>query len=101
MATIPNGFPISLRSWPSKSADATDLPTLFQRIQTERGGFVNISEDILREEIAKEEAGQVVEDESEDEEDKNAEDVKARTAARQDLLQQITYIHQLCDNVSR
>lgn len=92
MASIPNGFPISLRSWPTKSADATDLPTLFQRIQTERGGFLDISEESLREEIAKEESGQLVEVESESEEDRNAEDLKARAAARQELLQQITYV---------
>ena len=92
MTALPNGFPISLRSWPTKSADTTDLPTLFQRIQTERGGFSNINEDSLHKEIAKQESGEVLEEESEDEEDKNAEDVKARAAARQELLQQITYV---------
>lgn len=53
---------------------------------------MNISEESLREEIAKEESGQAVDDESEDEEDKTAEDIKARAAARQELLQQITYV---------
>jgi len=95
MASIPNGFPISLRSWPTKLTDATDLPTLFQRIQTERGGFLNISEDSLRAEIVKEESNKKIEDESDNEEDKDAEDVKARVAARQELLQQITYVPQL------
>ena len=53
---------------------------------------MNINEDSLHEEIAKQESGEVLEEESEDEEDKNAEDVKARAAARQELLQQITYV---------
>lgn len=33
-----------------------------------------------------------MEEESEDEEDKNGEDIKARAAAKQELLQQITYV---------
>lgn len=92
MASIPNGFPISLRSWPSKSTDTTDLPTFFQRINIERGGLINVNEENLQDEIAREAAGHVEDESSEDEEEKGTDEVKARAAAREELLQHIRYV---------
>jgi hypothetical protein len=92
MASIPNSFPISLRSWPPKSTDTTDLPTFFQRINAERGGLINVNEDSLQEEIAREAAGHVEDASSEDEDDKGSDEVKARQAAREELLQHIRYV---------
>ncbi|CAG8978181.1 hypothetical protein HYALB_00013172 [Hymenoscyphus albidus] len=92
MGSIPNNFPISLRSWPSstKPAEGPDLKTLFGRINSERGGFRNLTEESLRQEIAEEEANKPEEDEEEGS-DKQDEDVepdrmKELMAAREELI---------------
>ncbi|CAG8957701.1 hypothetical protein HYFRA_00000036 [Hymenoscyphus fraxineus] len=94
MGSIPNNFPISLRSWPSstKPAEGPDLKTLFGRINSERGGFRNLTEESLRQEIAEEEANKPEEDEEEGS-DKQDEDVepdrmKELMAAREELIAQ-------------
>ena len=55
MSAIPSDFELSLRAWP-KDDTGSALPTLIQRINTERGDFRNLTEDDLLAEIEKEEA---------------------------------------------
>lgn len=55
MSSIPDHFPISLRAWPQKDEKAGALASLISRINIERGGFRNFTEDSLAEEISKEE----------------------------------------------
>lgn len=95
MSALPTQFPVSLRSWPSNEADPNKaLPFLIQRINSERGGFLNLDEDELREQIAKEEAGGETADDSavspEDGEEK-PDRMKELMAAREDMLAQIEY----------
>lgn len=73
MSAIPPDFELSLRAWPNDDTGSA-LPTLIQRINTERGDFRNLTEEDLLAEMEKEEASGVkatheddVSSESEDE----------------------------------
>lgn len=55
MSEIPADFALSLRAWPNAD-NGSALPTLIQRINTERGDFRNLTEEDLEGEIAREEA---------------------------------------------
>ncbi|KUJ09258.1 uncharacterized protein LY89DRAFT_690314, partial [Mollisia scopiformis] len=90
-----NDIPVSLRSWPSIANDSNALPTLIQRINIERGGFLNITEESLRQEIADEELnGQDEEDSSSSDEEDEPDKLKALMAAREELLKEIEQAHQ-------
>ncbi|RDL41560.1 uncharacterized protein BP5553_01539 [Venustampulla echinocandica] len=109
MASIPNEFPISLKPKPLRPTEPT-LPTLIQRINFERGGFHNISEESLRQEIA--EAGRTgsrggekgttdEEEEDEEDDDDDGEDgeeepdrMKELMKAREEILGQIDGAYQ-------
>lgn len=98
MSSIPNGFPISLKSWPSNTKTAVDLPTFFQRVNFERGGLTKFNEATLREEIQEDELSksQGVEDEQgEDVEMKGAEEEKGKVATREELLSMLRYVQSL------
>lgn len=49
---------LSLRVWPTKDAAAESLPFLISRINEQRGGFCNITEQSLEEEIRAQDAGE-------------------------------------------
>lgn len=86
-------IPISLRSWPSNTQDSSALPTLIQRINIERGGFLNITEESLRQEIAEQELnGQNEEEESSSEDEEEPDKVKELMTARDELLKEIEYV---------
>lgn len=90
MAALPSQFPISLRSWPSANSD-DELPSIISRINSERGGFLNITEESLRHEIEEElnnNAGSS--SSSEDEEEPGT--VKKVTAARDQLILDLEYV---------
>ena len=97
MGSMPDDFPISLQSWPSKNNDpASTLPTLFQRIFVERGGLRNITEESLRQEIAEEEAAAAAGNEkgaSDEEEDEEPDRLKELMTARADMLDHIQYVY--------
>ncbi len=63
MGPIPGNFPISLRAWPSAKGDGQQLPFI-QRIDYERGGFLNVTEESLKQEIAEAEASSGDDDEA-------------------------------------
>jgi mediator of RNA polymerase II transcription subunit 17 len=97
MASIPNDFPTSLRSWPaSNTNDSTSLPNLIQRINIERGGFRHITEESLRQEIAEAEAGagSGEEDGSSDEEDEEEEPDRKKEleTAKVEMQAQLQYV---------
>ncbi|CZT50663.1 related to SRB4 DNA-directed RNA polymerase II holoenzyme and Kornberg`s mediator (SRB) subcomplex subunit [Rhynchosporium secalis] len=95
MDTIPNEFPISLRSWPAANSNDA-LPSIIQRINLERGGFQYITEESLRQEIAREEEelnnGDNAESSSEDEEEPDK--AKELNTAREEFIGQIEQAHQ-------
>lgn len=79
-----------MRSWPSSAHDPSALPTLIQRINTERGGFLNITEESLRQQIAEEELnGQDEEESSSSEEEEEPDRLKELMTAREELLREI------------
>jgi mediator of RNA polymerase II transcription subunit 17 len=89
MDSIPNEFLISLQSWPLKEKDPNSaLPALIQRINIERGGFRDLSEDGLRQEIAEAEAGEG-EDSSDEEEEEKPDRLKELVTAREEMLQNL------------
>ena len=94
MTALPTGFPVSLRPWPSKSSDGgAALQTLIQRVNAERGGFVNISEESLRQEIAEAEALEGEDEDTSDEEvDPEPDRAKELQAARDQMLGQLEYV---------
>ncbi|TAQ86630.1 hypothetical protein B7494_g5042 [Chlorociboria aeruginascens] len=96
MGSVPGGFPVSLRSWPSSDSNSnSDLPTIIARINAERG-FLNLTEEGLRQEIADEEAGlnRAEDSSSSDDEDEEHDRAKELATARQDMLEQIDKAHQ-------
>jgi len=87
MESIPNGFPISLQSWPSTEEDPNSaLPVLIQRINFERGGFRELTEEGLRQEIAEAEAENAEDDSSEDEEEEKPDRMKELMTTREEML---------------
>lgn len=93
MGPMPDDFPISLQSWPSKNDDpANALPTFFKRIYVERGGLRNLTEEGLRQEIADEEAAAAAGNDNGDVEEDQAEEpdrMKELMTARADMLDHI------------
>jgi hypothetical protein len=88
MGSIPPEFPISLRSWPTDTDFKSDLPELIRRINFERGGFREISEESLRQEIAEEEAN-AGDDSSEEDEEEKPDRTKELFTAREEMIDQI------------
>ncbi|KAH7312018.1 subunit 17 of mediator complex-domain-containing protein [Rhexocercosporidium sp. MPI-PUGE-AT-0058] len=93
MDTIPNEFPISLRSWPSANSNDA-LPSIIQRINLERGGFKNITEESLREEIAREELNNGDNGDSSSEDEEEPDKAKELNTAREEFIGQIEQAHQ-------
>lgn len=95
MASIPGDLPISLRSWASNinDNDPKHLLTIIQRINFERGGFHNITEESLSQEIAEAELNnEDGDDDGTSEEDEEEPDrAKELLVARDEILMQIEY----------
>jgi mediator of RNA polymerase II transcription subunit 17 len=97
MPALPTQFPVSLRPWPLSDGDPSNaLPSLIQRINSERGGFLGLDEDELREEVAREEAGAGTGEEDDDASPEEGEDrpdrMKELATAREEMLAQIEYL---------
>ncbi len=96
MGSIPNEFPVSLKPWPStKGKDASSLADSIRRINIERGGFINISEESLRQEIADAEAGNEGEENGssgEEEAEEEPDRPKELMNAKREMLMQIEYV---------
>lgn len=95
MSKIPPDFALSLRAWPTDN-NGSALPTLIQRINTERGDFRNLTEDDLGAEIAREEALGVKaahEDDvsSEDEDEAEPDRAKEVMEKKQQMLMWLEY----------
>lgn len=93
MGSISNDFSISLKPWPSKENDiANDLSTLIQRINNERGGFRDLTEESLLQEIAENEAAKEhgSSDEGEEEEEETGPvGVKDHLSAKFEMVAQL------------
>lgn len=91
--TTPNASPFSLRPWPIGDKKPKNLGEFIARVNAERGGFRNVTEAQLREEIAAQENGHVeVErssDEEEEEEESDADKGKNVMEAREEVLKNL------------
>ncbi|KAI1092937.1 subunit 17 of mediator complex-domain-containing protein [Rostrohypoxylon terebratum] len=89
--------PFSLRPWPTGDKKPKNLSEFITRVNAERGGFRNMTEAKLREEIAAEENGQIEVDQSSDgEEEEETDDDKQKNvmAAREEFLRNLESAHQ-------
>ncbi|CAD6443785.1 d316de0b-e674-447d-8bce-7a5d8d82e475 [Sclerotinia trifoliorum] len=97
MTSLPHGIPISLRPAPTPANSSIPLPLLIARINAERGGFRNLSEDSLRQEIAEAELGEDDEENESSSEDGEAEEepdrMKELLTARDEILGQLEHAH--------
>ncbi|KAE9365329.1 hypothetical protein N431DRAFT_549561 [Stipitochalara longipes BDJ] len=95
MGSLPGDFAISLKARPSSKANA-NLPSLIERINLERGGFQNITEESLRQEIADAELDNEDGDENgtSDDEEEEPDRMKELMTSREEILGQIEKAHQ-------
>lgn len=95
MSSIPDDSRVSLRPAPIANNNSIPLPQLIARINAERGGFRNISEDSLRQEIAEAEFGPKEEEDESSSEDgepeEQADHLKELLTARDEILGQIEH----------
>jgi Subunit 17 of Mediator complex len=100
MGSLPSDFAISLRARPSSKTDA-NLPSVIERINIERGGFQNITEESLRQEIAEAELDNEDGDENgtSDEEEEEPDRMKELMTSREAMLGQIEYTHPSPQNI--
>ncbi|KAI9745094.1 MAG: RNA polymerase II mediator complex subunit [Claussenomyces sp. TS43310] len=98
MSAISDQFQLSLKAWPSKDDNTTALASLISRINVERGGFRNVTEASLQEEIRRDEQGVVVKDggdnDEEDGEEEEPDRLKGLMTAREEMLGQLEQGHQ-------
>ncbi|KAI1772702.1 subunit 17 of mediator complex-domain-containing protein [Hypoxylon cercidicola] len=96
--TTPNVSPFSLRPWPIGDKKPKNLGEFIARVNAERGGFRNVTEAQLREEIAAQEDGRVEiersSDEEEEEEETDADKTKNIVEARDEVLRNLEVAHQ-------
>ena len=88
---------LSLRAWPTKDANADSLPFLISRINEQRGGFRNITEQSLEEEVRAQDAGESKGDETSTKlVGQDETDLKSRREevieARDEILKQVAYV---------
>jgi len=90
MDSLPGDFAVSLKARPSSKTNA-NLPSLIERINLERGGFQNITEESLRQEIAEAELDNEDGDEngSSDDEEEEPDRMKELMTSREEILGQI------------
>lgn len=96
MSAVPPDFELSLRAWP-KDDNGSALPTLIQRINTERGDFRNLTEEDLLAEIEKEEASGVKvahEDDASSESEEEAEPDRSKEVMeqKQQMMEWLQYV---------
>jgi mediator of RNA polymerase II transcription subunit 17, fungi type len=93
MGSLTGQFPISIRAWPPKDDNAVPLSSLISRINNERGGFREVSEESLIEELKRDEAGLDLSKDDQESEDEDAEEVsdqlKDLMKARGEILGQL------------
>ncbi|KAL7620943.1 RNA polymerase II mediator complex subunit [Parahypoxylon ruwenzoriense] len=97
--TTPGASAFSLRPWPIADKKPKNLGEFIARINAERGGFRNVTEAKLREEIAAQQDGRVdaqgADDSSEEEEEEaDADKSQNAVAAREEFLKNIEFAHQ-------
>ncbi|MCJ1484759.1 RNA polymerase II mediator complex subunit [Schaereria dolodes] len=93
-STIAEELSLSLKSWPTRNLDIESLPFLISRINEQRGGFRNVSEEGLEDEIRALNAGQLEpESETNEQQEEDSPDPKSRrealVAAREEIIKQI------------
>ncbi|KAI1392537.1 subunit 17 of mediator complex-domain-containing protein [Hypoxylon trugodes] len=93
------GTPFSLRPWPIGDKKPKNLGEFIARVNAECGGFRNVTEAKLREEIAAGEIGTIdtqepEEEDEEDEEEVDTDKTKYAVGAREEFLKNIEFAHQ-------
>jgi len=90
MASLSPEFKLSLGA--ARPTNSEPISSIIQRINTERGGFLGITEDSLLQEIAEAEAGDDGDEStSSEEEEEEPDKLKELMAAREEIKGQIEY----------
>ncbi|OTB17048.1 hypothetical protein K445DRAFT_316557 [Daldinia sp. EC12] len=89
-----SGSPFSLQPWPIGDKKPKNLGEFIARISVQSGGFRNVTEAKLREEIAAQEDGRVEAEGSSDEEEDEDAELKSVVVAREEFLKNIEVAHQ-------
>ncbi|KAI0883863.1 subunit 17 of mediator complex-domain-containing protein [Annulohypoxylon maeteangense] len=92
-----SGSPFSLRPWPTGDKKPKNLSEFITRVNAERGGFRNMTETELREEIAAQEDGHIEVDRSsdgEEEEETDTDKPKNVMITREEFLKNLEFAHQ-------
>ncbi|KAI1766802.1 subunit 17 of mediator complex-domain-containing protein [Hypoxylon sp. FL1150] len=97
--TAPNSSPFSLRPWPIGDKKPKNLGEFIARVNAEKGGFRNVTEEKLREAIAAEEDGRAEierpsSSSSSEEEETDADKTKNILEARDEVLKNLEVAHQ-------
>lgn len=92
--TTPNPSPFSLRPWPIGDKKPKTLGEFIARVNAEKGGFRNVTEEKLREQIAAEEEGRAEierpsSSSSSEEEETDADKTKNILEAREEVLRNL------------
>lgn len=99
MASI-SASPFSLRPWPTGDKKPKNLAEFIGRVNAERGGFRNVTETELREEIRAKDEGHVnsststPEGESDSDDESDGDKSKTIIEAREEFLKNIEFAHQ-------
>lgn len=99
MATV-SASPFSLRPWPTGDKKPKNLGEFIARVNAERGGFRNVAETELRDEVRAKDQGRVngdgssPEGESDSEDEADGEKSKTIIEAREEFLKNIEVAHQ-------
>jgi len=90
MSSLPTNFPISLRAQPSSNG-TNSLSDLIRRINAQEGGFLNVTEESLRQRIEAEQENEDGEEDSssEDEDEEEPDRAKELMKAREEMLAQL------------
>ncbi|KAI0008218.1 subunit 17 of mediator complex-domain-containing protein [Xylariaceae sp. FL0662B] len=92
------GSPFSLRPWPINDKKPKNLGEFIARVNAERGGFRNLTEAKLRDEIKAQEDGRAnvegADGSSDEEEEADSDKSKTVVAAREEFLKNIEIAHQ-------
>ncbi|RWA07956.1 hypothetical protein EKO27_g7153 [Xylaria grammica] len=97
-----NQTPFSLRPWPTGDKKPQNLAEFIERVNAQPGGFRNLNEAQLRQEIQAKRQGALDDngvdgsDDEDDDQDDEAEGLKGKTAlvAREEFLRNIDFAHQ-------
>lgn len=91
MESTPNGLPVSLLADSSQVRNELSLLALINRINDERGGLLDLTEEGLRQELAEADAGILQEDNDLSDEDEEPDSLKELMETKEVMKRNLEY----------